>query len=142
MPLGLVGVSNWSVAFGGFLNDSELTFVDFRHFAGNQTSFSQVGKQFKFELLPFYQFSTQDNFLEAHYEHHFNEFIFNKLPLIKRLNLQAVGSANFLTTKTLGNYVELGAGIEHIFKFMRVDYFWAYRDGDFFGRGFRIGVGF
>ncbi len=142
MPLGLVGESSWSVAFGGFLNDNSLTFVDFRHFAGNQTSFSQVDKQFKFELLPFYQFSTQDNFLEAHYEHHFNEFIFNKLPLIKKLNLQAVASANFLTTPTLGNYVELGAGIEHIFKFMRVDYYWAYRDGDFFGRGLRIGVGF
>jgi len=142
MPLGLVGESNWAVAFGGFLNNNSLTFVDFRHFAGNQTSFSQVDKQFKFELLPFYQFSTQDRFLEAHYEHHFNEFIFNKIPVIKKLNLQAVASANYLTTPTLGNYVELGVGIEHIFKFMRVDYFWAYRDAQFYGRGLRVGVGF
>lgn len=141
-PLGMIGESSWSVALGGFLNDNELTFVDFRHFAGNQTSLSQVGKSFKFELLPFYQFSTSDNFLEAHFEHHFNEFIFNKLPLIKKLNLQAVGSVNYLTNPTIGNYVELGAGIEHIFKFMRVDYYWAYRDADFFARGFRIGVGF
>ena len=142
VPLGLMGESNWGVAFGGFLNDKALTFVDFRHFAGNQTSLSQVEKDMKFELLPFYQFSTQDNFLEAHYEHHFNEFIFNKIPLIKRLNFQAVGSVNYLTTPTMGHYVELGAGIEHIFKFMRVDYYWALRDGNFFGRGFRIGVGF
>ena len=141
-PLGLVGESNWSLAFGGFLNDNALTFVDYRHFAGNQTSLSQVGKSFKFELLPFYQFSTQDRFLEGHVEHHFNEFIFNKLPLVKKLNLQAVASANYLNTPTLGNYVELGVGIEHIFKFMRLDYYWAYRDDNFFGRGFRVGVGF
>lgn len=142
MKLGLVGTSTYAVAGGAFLNDDALTFVDFRHFAGNQTSLSQVGKTMKFELLPFYQFSTTKPFFEAHYEHHFNEFIFNKIPLVKKLNLQAVASANYLTNETIGNYVELGAGIEHIFKFMRVDYYWAFQNSNFFGSGFRIGVGF
>ncbi|MEP0985383.1 DUF5686 and carboxypeptidase regulatory-like domain-containing protein [Ekhidna sp.] len=142
MSLGLVGTSSYAIAGGGFLNDKALTFVDFRHFSGNQTSLSQVGDPLKFELLPFYQFSTTKPFLEAHYEHHFNEFIFNKIPLVKKLNLQAVASANYLTTETIGNYVEIGAGIEHIFKFMRVDYYWAFQNSNFFGSGFRIGVGF
>lgn len=142
MQLGLVGTSNYAIAAGAFLNDDALTFVDFKHFAGNQTSLSQVGKRMKFELLPFYQFSTTKPYLEAHYEHHFNEFIFNKIPLVKKLNLQAVASANYLTNETIGNYVELGAGIEHIFKFMRVDYYWGFQNGNHFGNGFRIGVGF
>lgn len=142
MKLGLIGTSTYAIGAGAFLNDDALTFVDYKHFAGNQTSLSQVGKSFKFELLPFYQFSTTKPFLEAHYEHHFNEFIFNKIPLVKKLNLQAVASANYLTTETVGNYVELGAGIEHIFKFMRVDYYWAFRNSDFVASGFRIGVGF
>ncbi|WP_179213366.1 DUF5686 and carboxypeptidase regulatory-like domain-containing protein [Ekhidna lutea] len=142
MSLGLTGTSNYAIAGGAFLNDKSLTFVDFRHFSGNQTSLSQVDEPLKFELLPFYQFSTTKPFFEAHYEHHFNEFIFNKIPLVKKLNLQAVASANYLTNETIGNYVELGAGIEHIFKFMRVDYYWAFRNNDFFGSGFRIGVGF
>ncbi|MEO9485696.1 MAG: DUF5686 and carboxypeptidase regulatory-like domain-containing protein [Ekhidna sp.] len=142
MKLGLVGTSNYAIGAGAFLNDDALTFVDFKHFAGNQTSLSQVGKSFKFELLPFYQFSTTKPYLEAHYEHHFNEFIFNKIPLVKKLNLQAVASANYLTTETVGNYVEIGAGIEHIFKFMRVDYYWAFQNSDFVASGFRVGVGF
>ena len=96
----------------------------------------------KFELLPFYVFSTSQSFLEAHYEHHFNEFIFNKIPLIKKLNFQAVASVNYLTNQTIGNYVELGAGIEHILKFMRVDYYWAFRNSEFVTSGLRIGVGF
>lgn len=142
MKLGLVGTSSYSIGVGGFLNDKALTFVDFKHFSANQTNLSQVDKPMRFELLPFYQFSTSKRYLEAHYEHHFNEFIFNKLPLIKKLNLQAVASVNYLNTETIGNYVELGAGIEHIFKFMRVDYYWAFRDGSFVASGFRMGVGF
>ncbi|MEP5613096.1 MAG: DUF5686 and carboxypeptidase regulatory-like domain-containing protein [Cyclobacteriaceae bacterium] len=142
ISLGLSGSSTYSVEAGSFLNANSLTFVDFKHFSGNQTSLSQVDKRYKFELLPFYAFSTKDSYLEAHFEHHFNEFIFNKIPLVKKLNLQAVGSVNYLNTKALGNYVELGAGIEHIFKFMRVDYWWAFRDGSSAANGFRIGVGF
>ncbi|MEO9870320.1 DUF5686 and carboxypeptidase regulatory-like domain-containing protein [Ekhidna sp.] len=142
MSLGLVGTSSYAVAAGAFLNKDDLTFVEYKHFAGNQTSLSQVGKALKFELLPFYIFSTSKPYLEAHYEHHFNEFIFNKIPLVKKLNFQAVASVNYLTTETVGNYVEVGAGIEHIFKFMRVDYYWAFQNSNFFGSGFRIGVGF
>ncbi len=142
LNLGLTGRSSYAIEVGGFLNSSSMTFVDFKHFAGNQTNFSQVDKEYRFELLPFYTFSTNDSYIEAHFEHHFNEFIFNKIPLVKKLNLQAVASANYLNTQTLGNYVELGAGIEHIFKFMRVDYWWAFRDSEFFGNGVRIGVGF
>lgn len=142
LNLGLTGSSTYSVEAGSFLGSNSLTFVDFKHFSANQTSLSQVDKQYKFELLPYYTFSTKDKYLEAHFEHHFNEFIFNKIPFIKKLNLQAVGSLNYLHTETIGNYMEVGAGIEHIFKFMRIDYWWAFRDGNSFANGFRFGVGF
>ncbi len=142
VSLGLIGTSSYHLIAGTFLNDESLTFVDFKHFNANQTNLTVLSKPYRFELLPFYEFSTTNSFFEGHYEHHFNEFIFNKIPLVRKLNLQAVASLNFLTTETIGNYVEIGAGIEHIFKFMRVDYYWAFRDGDFFARGFRLGVGF
>lgn len=140
--IGLAGTSTYNLIAGTFLNNSALTFVDFHHFNGNQTNLSALSKPYRFELLPFYIFSTTETFFEGHYEHHFNEFIFNKIPLVKKLNLQAVASVNYLTHDTIGNYVELGAGIEHIFKFMRVDYYWAFQNGDHFASGFRIGVGF
>lgn len=142
MRLGLTGTSNYSIAIGGFLNKKSVTFVDYHHFTGNQTSLSQVNGELKFELLPFYIYSTTNAYLETHFEHHFNEFILNKIPLIKKLNLQAVASVNYLKTKTVGDYVELGAGIEHIFKFMRVDYWWGIGNDDLTRQGFRIGVGF
>lgn len=143
VPFGLVGTSYYSAEAGAFLNNSAMTFVDYKHFAGNQTIFSQSSSQSnRFELLPFYQFSTNDSYVKAHYEHHFNEFILNKLPLVRQLNLQAVATCNYLSTETLGHYVELGVGIEHIFKFMRVDFYQAIRNGAFFSDGVRIGIGF
>ncbi len=142
LNLGLSGSSSYMIEAGSFLSSSSMIFADFKHFSGNQTNLSQVSKQYKFELLPYYTFSTKDTYLEAHFEHHFNEFIFNKIPLIKKLNFQAVASVNYLNTKAIGNYVELGAGIEHIFKFMRVDYYWSFRDGISESKGFRLGFGF
>ncbi len=142
ISFGLVGKSIWKMAGGSFLNKSKLTFVDFMHFSGNETYFRRVSNHLNFQLLPFYRFSTSKPFFEGHYEHHFNEFIFNKIPLVKKLNLQAVASLNYLYTDTIGNYLELGAGIEHIFKFLRVDYLWAFRKGNFFERGIRLGIGF
>lgn len=140
--IGLLGTSQLSAWAGDFLTKKEIYLLDFEHFNGNQTYLRQLDGDDLFQLLDYYEFSTSDRFMEAHYEHHFNEFIFNKIPLIKRLNLQAVGSINYLTTPTAGQYVEFGAGIEHIFKFLRVDYFTAIRNGNHYGSGIRVGAGF
>ena len=69
-------------------------------------------------------------------------FIFNKLPLIRKLKLQAVGTVNYLYTEELGNYFELGVGIEHIFKVARVDFFTAFSSGEKVDTGVRVGFGF
>lgn len=140
--IGLTGSSQLSVWAGAFLNNQKMAFPDYEHFMGNQTYIRQLEGENLFQLLDYYRFSTRDKFLEAHYEHHFNEFIFNKIPYVKRLNLQAVASLNYLTTPSAGHYLEVGAGIEHIFKFLRVDYFTSIRNGNYAGSGIRVGAGF
>jgi len=141
IPLGLLGTSNFRVNVGGFVGRQEgLTFVDYRHFAGNQTLLS--GNFSEFQLLDYYRFSTNNTYLEAHYDHHFNGFIFNKVPLFRKLKWQEVASFNYLTTAQAGHYVELGAGVEHILKVLRVDFYTALQSGQRLGTGFRIGVGF
>ena len=129
MNFGLVGTSSWNVAVGGFLNDRSLTFIDFKHFNGNTLFYSRMDGLRQFQLLDFYQYSTQEAYFEGHYEHHFNEFILNKIPLIRKLNWQTVISAHYLKTDAIGDYLEIGLGIEHIFKFMRIDYFRAFQNG-------------
>ncbi len=141
VPLGLLGTSNFRVSVGGFVGKQEgMTFVDYRHFSGNQTLLS--GNFSNFQLLDYYRFSTNSTYLEAHYDHHFNGFIFNKVPLFRKLKWQEVASLNYLTTAQAGHYVELGAGIEHILKVVRIDFYTALQSGQKLGTGFRVGIGF
>ncbi|SMB98026.1 hypothetical protein SAMN00120144_3519 [Hymenobacter roseosalivarius DSM 11622] len=140
LELGLFGESNFDVTVGGFLGQPQLSFMDYRHFAGNQTIFAADFNQF--QLLDYYTFSTRRSYIEGHYNHHFNGFFLNKIPLLRRLKWQEVASLNYLRTPTVGHYVELGAGVEHIFKLFRVDVYTALRSGQKLDTGIRIGAGF
>ncbi len=140
LSVGLLGQSSIMAEAGGYIGGGTITFLDYRHFSGNQTSIGNYDLG-NFQLLPYYQFSTTDTYFRAHYEHHFNGFIFNKFPLLRKLKPQAVISANYLVNDGLGNYLELGVGIEHILKFLRVDFYTAFNDSDT-RTGFVFGFGF
>lgn len=120
LPLGLVGVSQFEVGGGGFLQSDSLTFIDFQHFQGNQTIFLRPGLA-RFHVLPYFERSTIRPWAELHYEHHFNGFFFNKLPGLRKLRWQLVAGTHALYTADQGWYQELSLGIEHLFKVGRVE---------------------
>ncbi|UOQ97976.1 DUF5686 and carboxypeptidase regulatory-like domain-containing protein [Hymenobacter sp. 5317J-9] len=141
VPLGLLGTSNFRINVGGFVGKQEgMTFIDYRHFSGNQTLLT--GNFSYFQLLDYYRFSTNNAYLEAHYDHHFNGFFLNYVPLLRKLKWQEVASLNYLNTRQAGHYVEVGVGIEHILKVLRVDFYTALQSGERLGTGFRVGFGF
>ena len=141
ITLGLLGRISYRVVVGGFLNSpADLPFMDYHHFAGNRIVLAADFEQF--QLLDYYQYSTRHSYVEGHYNHHFNGFIFNKVPLLRKLKWQEVFSLNYLHTAQAGHYVELGAGIEHILKVGRVDFYTALQSGQRVGTGVRIGFGF
>ncbi|MGI4870144.1 MAG: DUF5686 and carboxypeptidase regulatory-like domain-containing protein [Janthinobacterium lividum] len=139
--LGLLGTSSAQAIVGGFVGKQEgLTFADYHHFSGNRTLLAANFEQF--QLLDYYQYSTRGTYFEGHFNHHFNGFIFNKVPLFRKLKWQEVFTLNYLHTEQAGHYLELGAGIEHIFKLARVDFFTGLQSGQRIGTGIRIGLGF
>lgn len=138
---GVMGTSNYNVRAGVFLNKNKMSFMDFRHFSGNQTGLIK-GNSDSFQLLDYYKYSTQDRYLEGHFEHHFNGFIMNGFPLINKLKSQLVASAHYLWTPTSLNYLELGVGLEHIFKVIRFDFVVGLQEGNQISSGFRFGFGF
>ncbi|MVN76835.1 carboxypeptidase-like regulatory domain-containing protein [Hymenobacter sp. HMF4947] len=141
LSLGLAGTSSFQAIVGGFVGKQEgLTFADYHHFSGNRTLLAADFNQF--QLLDYYQYSTRATYFEGHFNHHFNGFIFNKIPLLKALKWQEVVSLNYLHTDQVGHYLELGAGIEHIFKVMRVDFYTGLQSGERVGTGLRVGLGF
>ncbi|MCV9386374.1 DUF5686 and carboxypeptidase regulatory-like domain-containing protein [Reichenbachiella ulvae] len=141
LPFGLIGRSEYIMGGGTFLNNKNLKFMDFNHFNTNASILANFDDDY-FQLLDYYNYSTNDYWLEGHYIHHFNGFIINKLPLIRKSKVQSVVSLHYLHTDKVDSYLELGVGIEHIFKLFRADYFTSFDRGNFQSHGIRLGFGF
>ncbi|MDA0195056.1 MAG: DUF5686 family protein [Bacteroidetes bacterium] len=137
--LGLVGKSEIQAEAGFFFGNDEMAFPDFEHFDGNRTEFAQFDIN-NFQLLDYYLYSTNDKYFTGHFEHHFNGFVFNKIPLIRKLKMQSVASMHYLKIPGIAGYMELGFGLEHIFKVVRVDFVTSILDVK--RSGVRIGIGF
>jgi len=107
---------------------------------GNQTFFYD---DYSSNLMNYYEFIS-DSWIAATFTHHFDGLLFNKIPLIRKLKWRETahirGVFGTLSNKNLqysqfpvnGNlrpfnsqpYWEAGAGIENIFKIIRVDAVW------------------
>jgi hypothetical protein len=105
---------------------------------GNQTFFYDESAS---NLMNYYEFLS-DAYISASYTHHFDGLLFNHIPLLRKLKWREVahvkGVFGTLTPanagfslfpdqlRSLNNqpYWEAGAGIENIFKIIRVDAIW------------------
>jgi hypothetical protein len=124
VSLGVVGSLNYEGQAGTFLWNNYTSFADNFHFQTSPLLLAQSRLR-QFLLLPYYQYSTTDNFAEFHAEHHFNGYLMNRIPLIKKLKWQFVAGVHYLYTPNTPHYTEVSAGFERIFKVLRVDAVWA-----------------
>ena len=108
---------------------------------GNQTPFFA---HVTYNLMDYGEF-VSDRYVSLHYSHHFEGLLLNRIPLMRKLKWRLVGTSNVILggmssmNKALiaqapdgeGQigflsrgvpYIELGYGIENIFKFFRVDF--------------------
>ena len=141
IKLGLVGTFAYKLKGGYFLNTKNLSFMDYKHFNGNQTILANNDYLDAFKLLPYYTYSTKQWYAEAHIEHHFNGFIFNKIPLLKKTRIQEVVGGHALFNDKVDQYYEINFGLEHILQIIRIDYVLGYGPYKAFNQGFLIGLG-
>ncbi|MBT8256327.1 MAG: DUF5686 and carboxypeptidase regulatory-like domain-containing protein [Bacteroidia bacterium] len=146
VDVGNVGDFAYNLKGGTFFNAKDISFVDYQHFNGNET---RVGTSFRytnvFNLLPYYQLSTNKNYFEGHFEHNFEGWILGKIPGINQLNFNLVTGAHLLATQNNNPYSEVSVGIDNIgwgsFRFFRIDYvhsFYQGRDEGAFVFGLKI----
>ena len=90
-----------------------------------------------FNQMNYFEF-VSDQYINAFWQHHFNGLLFNRVPLIKELNLREViginmaygtlssNNKNFNSNNTFTvmdiPYFEADLGIENILKFIRIDF--------------------
>ncbi len=104
---------------------------------GNETYFFDESA---FNMMNYYEF-VSDKYLSVYYTHHFNGLLFNRIPLFRKLKWREVAFVTGLVggmdqknkeysvfptgMYTLDKpYFEAGAGIENIFKIIRIDAVW------------------
>jgi hypothetical protein len=141
IPLRLLGTFSYEASTGAFLRNNKMFFADYFHFNGNQTLFAKSAMD-NFFLLDYYTYSTNSMYIQGFAEHHFDGFILNKFPLLRKLRWQEVIGAKYLYTELSGNYLELHVGIERVFKVARIDFVTAFQENKRLNSGIRIGVGF
>jgi len=125
--LGNKGELTYNLKGGTFFNGDDISFVDFQHFNGNQTRIGTSGTYTNvFNLLPYYELSTNQSHFEGHIEHDFKGWILGKIPGINRLNFNLVAGAHALSINRNKPYTELSLGIDNLgigkFRFLRLDY--------------------
>jgi hypothetical protein len=140
--VGLLGRSYYDLTVGSIFGTVPLPLLEVH--LGNQTPFYTTAG---YNLMNYFEFAS-DRYASLKYRHYFQGLFFNRIPLIKKLNWRFLTTANVLygglsdrnknlnspydqtgretfRFQSLGNlpYVEVGYGIENIFKILRIDAF-------------------
>ncbi len=97
--------------------------------------------RYDFNLINYLEF-VHDQYVHSYLEYHLNGFFFNRMPLLRRWGLREVFSAKSMlgslsseqqnnnidlpynVSSVDGAYLEVGAGLENIFRFFRVEALW------------------
>ncbi|MEB2774259.1 DUF5686 family protein [Algoriphagus sp. D3-2-R+10] len=143
LNVGMFGVSRYEFDAGKVFG--EVPYPVLKNHLGNETLFYTSAA---FNTMNFNEFAS-DQYASLRYRHYFEGFLLNKIPLLKKLKWRAVANANILfgsvsnqnianapTVDPMGNpmetfgrldptkpFIELGYGVENIFRFFRVDFF-------------------
>lgn len=142
--IGNLGRLGYNLRLGTFINPKDIAFMDFQHFNGNQTHYTNESYYTnRFNNLEYYGLSTNESYLELHIEHHFQGLLLGKIPGLNLLNFNLVAGFHNLSVSEQKPYQEYNIGIENIgwgkFRFLRVDYIRSYQSG-FQSDAFLIGL--
>jgi len=146
LSFGSVGTLGTAFRAGTFFDSGTVAFPDWRHFNGNETHVGRSERYLNvFNLLPYYTHSTNDQYFEAHLEHHFNGYITNSVPFFSKLEYYLVAGAHYLATPENNPYTEFTIGLDNVgwgkFRLLRLDYIRSYQGG-FRGDGVVFGLTF
>ncbi len=144
--LGVAGRFSWYANAGVFFNDGELPLFDQRHFLGSEI-FILPNSNYsnRFLLLPYYDYSTDESYVQVHLQHYFDGYLLDKIPGIRKLGWSLVAGSKYLNTPENPAYYEFHVGLNNIgykiVRLVRLDSVWSVTDGDV-GWGLRMSIGF
>jgi len=136
---GLWGYSSFVLGAGKFINNNTVYYPDNKHFRGNNSLLGQPNLR-KFLFLDFYLFSTNRQYVEAHFEHNFSGLLTNKVPMLRKLKLEELVGISYLSQPIKRNYTEFYFGLQRLI--FKATYGFAYDGNKRVNHGFRLFYGF
>ncbi len=124
---------------GSFLNNRGTSFIDYKHFRGNQLNINLFSKAM-FRLLDYFSYSTNNSFVSTNTQYHFRKFLITRIPEARLLGLKESVFFNYLKTTASPHYFEAGYSIDNIFRLLRFEVAAAFNDGSYQKTGFRTGI--
>lgn len=118
-----LGTIEYAFTWGDFLHADKIFFSDYKHFASNYSYISNNTNGNYFRLLPYYKFSTNQSYLEAHTSLSDDRLLLKRLPLLNKTLLQENIYLNYLTTNQKENYFETGYGLSQVFLLFNLEIF-------------------
>lgn len=134
------GKLDFKVNAGTFLNNQNVMLADMKHFPGTEMIFTTLDPVGSYRLLPYYEFSTQENYLGASAHYQFRKLALTRFWKISLLGIKENVFVNYLLTPEVNDYVEVGYSLDNIFRILRIEAVTNYYDGRYQGFGVRIGI--
>ncbi len=128
------------VNYGFFPNTAAMTFLDFKHFIGNQTVFLTTAPNDSYRLLEYYNYSTTGDYLTANAYYQMRRFLATQILELRLLGIKENIFINYLNTDSFKNYAEVGYSIDNIFRLFRLEFVTSWQEWKYRDFGFRIGV--
>lgn len=141
VEFGVRGRLSYAASAGTFWNDRPIYFIDFKHFTGNLSPLAIGDPVSNFRMLDYYQYSTRGGYLEAHGLYGFRKFLFTQIPAVRIMALKENVFAHYLHTNRTGlHYLEIGYGLDGIFRLLRAEVVTNFVNGQYQHTAIRLGL--
>jgi hypothetical protein len=140
VAFGRAGRFRYNAYVGGFGFSRQVQLPDLQHFNGNQILSAQTYLN-TFQLAPYYALSQdRGSYAVLHLQHELLGAVTNRIPLVRRLDLQMLGGANILYRSPSDRYAEVFVGVDKILKTIRLDWVWSWEQNRPSSTGIRFGI--
>jgi hypothetical protein len=140
ISFGVSGKLAFNFNAGTFLNSKEIYFMDFKHFGGNRTIFSNMGAASNYRFLDYYAFSTSSAYFGGLMHYQFRKFLFTQLPGLRFSGIRENIFFNYLKTDNSPHYWELGYSLDNLFRIFRLEMGAGFENRKYTSGGFRFGI--
>ena len=138
--IGVRGTINVKAEAGKFFGNNETGFADYHHFMGNRIIAISGNPVGQYRLLPYYEFSTNDQYASVFAHYQFRKLALTRIPAIWLLGIKENVFVNYMTTPLADNYTEIGYSLDNILRLFRIEAAVSFQNDQYLDWGIFLGI--